>query len=128
MTEATTIQCFHCEYKPFNAKDFYNHSNRHRFESGKLRLLCFLCPRTFKTFRSHKQHVQTHSIAVNEVENKENSENVFWQCENCRDTIPVNNVPNPADFDKVTRHIKKHAKTEVVSCPHCEKSFNLYQA
>ena len=131
MVDAVNIQysCSFCNYKPISAKDFYKHADRHSFDN-KFKLKCFYCDTLLSSSQAHRRHTANCKKSLDEDAVDENFElNCFWTCEHCKEIIKVKEEPNSKDYESVTKHLRKHVRREIISCPSpaCTKSYNSYQ-
>ena len=120
------FSCLHCEYEPSSESEFYKHANVHKYQA-KFKMKCFFCLSKFRKFSIHKRHVK--KCGKNTQCNNTVSENV-WQCQLCQDQITIKKEPNLGDYKKVSQHLAKHIlkEDEMVCCPTCQASFQLYQS
>ena len=123
--------CVHCDYKPYNKKDFYAHANVHTFQKRGIKLCCFFCGTQLGSFKVHRRHIANCQNSLNQDAFEQHSIlDRFWQCTHCQEKIELREQANIDDHKSVTTHLLKHVKSEVVNCPRptCDKSFQLYQS
>ena len=108
-----SMKCLCCNYRSNNEKEFLKHVKVHRFEPN-FRIPCLVCPAILKNFDTYRKHTkQCVKVKKEEVLNEkklENTQNLFWKCQNCPQSIEVNVVQNIVDFQKVTKHIYTHSR------------------
>ena len=125
MEGAKDIKCVHCGRKFDNEDTLLKHIVDHTFEPNYY-VPCLLCPQKFKNVPNYKKH-RKNCMPIEHLE--ENSEETFWQCNNCPEKIKVSDAKTKEDFEKVKKHCSQHSrKKEIVFCPiaQCNKFYHLY--
>ena len=108
-----TVKCLCCNYRTNIENDFLKHVKVHRFEPN-FRVPCMVCPQILKNVDKYRQHKKSCvKIKKNEDQKEkedENAQNLFWQCQNCPETVKINVIQNITDFKNITKHIFVHSR------------------
>ena len=127
--KSSQAKCLHCKFETNDENQFLIHVKIHVHEKN-FRIPCFYCPTVVRELKYYRKHLKSCRRSLKEPipQQEKLSENgPRWHCKLCDVKIMVQIIPSIKDFTAVTKHLFKHAKTEKVFCPECEKPFHSYQ-
>ena len=116
-----SVRCVSCGFEAENESTHLKHVKKHVYDFN-FKIKCVLCPRFFTRMDSYYRHrkVCNSKISVNTISEKKVSVSErFWKCTSlfCDEKIPISGTESK-DFEKVTKHLRKHAlKKDRVICP-----------